>query len=161
MALIIFEDWRLTRKQQSLSQIFKTGLWHKNVWNQGQFLSLSQSSAMNTNQMVLDSNNVCPERFLKGSRRGRVSPDNLQRPPFREVLGKKGHALVCRRPKSRETSCAFSTKAPVLSQLTQSSCPGSGLMGESFIDEQTKIFLLTLNLFWLRRLSLIDTLSSV
>lgn len=109
----------------------------------------------------LDSNNVCPERFLKGPGGGRVSPDNLQRPPFREVLGKKGHASICRRPNSRETSCAFSTKTPVLSQLTRSSCPGSGLIGESFMGEQTKILLLTVSLFWLRRLCLIDTLFSV
>lgn len=66
---------------------------------------------MNTNQMGFDSNDVCPEKFFKGSRGEKVSPDNLQRPPFREVLGKKGHALVCRRPNSRDILCLQYIKA--------------------------------------------------
>lgn len=49
---------------------------------------------MNTNQMALDTKDVYPERFLIGSRDGKGSPGNPERPLFAlesAGVGRTGH----------------------------------------------------------------------
>lgn len=76
---------------------------------------------MNANQTALDSKYVYPERFLKGSRCGKVSPGNLQRPLFMlepEVWGKMGHPSA--KGKQQKDILHLQYKTPLLSELALS-----------------------------------------
>ena len=85
---------------------------------------------MNTNQMVLDAKDVYPERFLKGSRGGQMSPGNLQRLLFMlesAGLGKMGHPSA--KGRQQRDILHLQYKKPVLSELALSNRPGSGPYG--------------------------------